>query len=234
MNIKTHGMIAAGLIGALSQPIQATEIDGTFSGEVYAAQGTQDNVNLAALVGLPITGTFSFNSRALPLTSGGAKSNFSDFVATNPLDPLVISVTVTGNTFSLAGLTDSTLVTSKGVDGSFFYLQSSRAPSDEIDLSLQAIEPFLSNLNRSGSTKFKFSAPASSEQGVGEAVFNDANTGPASEAVLEFSITNASAGSEHTMRAPEINPESAASGLTLLLGALLIARGRRHGEILSR
>jgi hypothetical protein len=54
MKIKAQSaMLVAGFI-AILQATQASEIGGTFAGEVYAAQGTQEDVNLAALVGLPI------------------------------------------------------------------------------------------------------------------------------------------------------------------------------------
>lgn len=147
------------------------------------------------------------------------------------MDPLVISVTVAGDTFSLAGLTDSTLVTSHGVAGTFFYLSAISGPHDEIDFSLQGTAPFLANANRSGSTRFSFSAPANSERGVGEAVFNDANTGPGSGAILEFSINDASARRTHTVRAPEIDTASAASGLTVLLLSNCALSGQRYAVV---
>jgi len=228
MKCKILASIAIGLLGG-STAATSQVVDGTFSGELYAAQGTQDGVNLASLVGQPITGTFSFNARSLPLTSGGAGMAFSDFVANDALHPLAISVTVDGDTFTVDGTSVSTLVTSSGAGSTYFYLGANSGPHDQLNLGLtnDVGTPFLLNGNKAGSTRFTFSAPASSELGVGQADFNDANTGPGSEAVLEFSITNAAAERKHRMQAPEIDPSSAASGLTLLLGSLVVLWGRR-------
>lgn len=92
----------------------ATVIDGTFSGTVYSASGTENAVDLSTLIGLPITGTFSYDSRALPLVSGGAGTCCSDFIANFPASPMVISDTVGGNTFTVNGTGSSALHTSMG------------------------------------------------------------------------------------------------------------------------
>jgi hypothetical protein len=240
MNGKILGLTAVGLMACLDSAAQASIVDGTFSGTVYAVSDPDNALGLSSLIGLPITGTFNFNGRDLPLTAGGAGTCCSDFIANFPTHPVIISDSVGGNTYTISGTGVSALHTSSGAVSTYFNLSAQNVNGETVlpggnftgeiifGLTKFGDTPFLLNGNRAGSTSFTFSAPASSEQGVGEDIFIDPVTGRATGAAIEFSITSASASRvPKRMRAPEIDPASAASGLTLLLGAIAVMRGRK-------
>jgi len=112
----------------------AEMVDGTFSGELYAGQGTQNGVDITSLLGQSLTGTFSFDSEALPLTSGSSGTYYSNtFQVMNPSIPLIISVAVGGNTFTVDGTFYSTLTTSDGPVSTFFSA-AAQTLSDQVAL----------------------------------------------------------------------------------------------------
>src|SRR5690242_15778396 len=76
----------------------ATTIEGTFSGVVYGASpelranGSAPPLDLGSLIGLPIFGTFTYDSNTLPLVSGGGGTCCSTFSASQSPSPMIISI----------------------------------------------------------------------------------------------------------------------------------------------
>ncbi len=199
---KVLTVVALGLV--IMPPVYATIIEGTFSGTVYTVSDPDNVSGLNAFLGLPIIGTFSYDSQALPLVSGGSGTCCSDFIENFPTTPLSISVTVGGITYAMEGTGTSALHTSMGPVSTFFSLQSQNVYGSTalpggnftgeilFGLTNYGGTPFLLDGNDAGSASFHFSAPATSQQGVGQITFVDYVA--ARGASIGFYITDASAG----------------------------------------
>jgi hypothetical protein len=158
----------------------ATIIEGTFSGVVYAASpelpanGSVPALDLRSLIGLPIFGTFSYDSKALPLASGGSGTCCSTFSASQSASPMIISIAVgrrCGPTFTVTGTGFSTLVVNTVSGQNFFHAATQNVvggPSpvdvergDSIgEITFELLNPyapqFLSDGNDAGTVSFEF------------------------------------------------------------------------------
>jgi len=243
MNMKIVGLPCFAVMVSLYQPAYADEVVGVYVGTVDAGgTGTVGNLNASTIApGTPVYGTFAYNSQIFQV--GGLNQN-GFYLATGSSDPAVITETIDGSTFSVSGTIQSVLnlvaLTPSQDPNNSFYLEaanwgSSVAPgsfSGSIDLNLSNYlgVPFASNIDESGSVAFF------NQNGLG---VNEIDTLQAINAQgnntgsIYFSIDHAFA-VPVPVRAPEIDPASAASGLTLLLGGIAVIRGRRVNRMIGR
>ena len=181
----------------------ATTIEGAFSGVVYAASpelranGSVSPLDLGSLIGLPIYGTFTYDSIALPLVSGGAGTCCSTFSASGSASPMVISITVgrfCGPIFTVTGTGLSTLVVNTVVGQNFFHATTQNvvggsSPSDVLrgdsvgEISFELQNPyapqFLLDGNDAGTVNFKFLPQAFVFPGNGAVTLIDDARNPA-------------------------------------------------------
>jgi hypothetical protein len=236
MNNKTLGLLVAGLMACLDARAESVEVVGAFTGFVDAGGtgtiGTLSANSIAA--GTPVFGTFSYNAQIFPVNSSGGGEGF--YVALGSTTPATITEFVDGQSFSVSGNVQSVLdVFSLPTQdpNNHFYLEtmnygasvSSGGFSGSIDLNLNNYlgAPFASNVDNPGSVAFANQSGLGPNQlSVLQALSSEGNT----TGSLPFSINHAWAAPIPT-RAPEIDPNSAASALTLLLGAIVVMRGQK-------
>jgi len=234
MNSKTLGLLAAGLMACFDARAESVEVVGAFTGFVDAGgTGTIGTLNASLVAaGSPVFGTFTYDAQIFPL--GGLNEN-GFYIATGSADPVVITEIVGGSTFTVFGTVQSVLnlvaLPSNQNPNNQFYLEAANwgasvpGLSGSIDLNLSNYlgTPFASNIDNPGSVAF------ANQNGLGVNnidTLQGINSQGNSTGSLYFSINHAWAAPVPT-RAPEIDPASAASGLTLLLGSLMVLRGRR-------
>jgi hypothetical protein len=181
----------------------AASIVGTFSGVVYGASpalranGSVSALDLRSLIGLPIFGTFTYDSNALPLTFGGGGTCCSTFSASQSASPMIISITVgrlCGPAFTVTGTGYSTLVVNTVSGQNFFHATTQNVvggPSvievmrgDSIgEISFELQNPyapqFLSDGNDAGTVNFEFLPQAFVFPGNGEVILIDDVRNPA-------------------------------------------------------
>jgi hypothetical protein len=236
--MKTRVLVLAclGVVASLCQSAYSDEVEGVFVGTVDAGgTGTVGKLDASTVApGTPVFGTFAYNSQTFQV--GGLNEN-GFYVATGPSDPAVITETIDGSTFSVSGSIQSVLnlvaLPPSQDPNNSFYLEaanwgSSVAPgsfSGSIDLNLSNYlgAPFAANIDKSGSVAFF------NQNGLG---VNEIDTLQAINAEgnntgsIYFSIDHAFA-VPVPVRAPEIDPASTISALTLLLGGIAVMRGRK-------
>jgi hypothetical protein len=234
MNSKILGLLVVGLMACLDARAQSVEVLGAFTGFVDAGgTGTIGTLNASTVAaGTPVFGTFSYNAQIFPL--GGVNEN-GFYVATGSTNPVVITEIVDGSAFTVYGTVQSVLnlasMPPTENPNNQFYLEAANwgvsvpGLSGSIDLNLSNYlgAPFASNVDNPGSVAF------ANQNGLGVNnidTLQGINSQGNSTGSLYFSISHASAGNV-TLAAPEIDPTSTASGLTLLLGSLLVLRSRR-------
>jgi hypothetical protein len=179
---------------------RAAAVEGTFSGTVvpggFGTIGTLDASTVAA--GTRISGTFSYDSQIFVL--GGLNEN-GYFIATGSANPVVITITVAGSTFTVHGTIQSELnlvaLPSSNNPNNHFYLSAANwgpsvpGLSGSIDLNLSNYlgAPFASNIDDPSSVAFT----NQSGLGVNEVdtlqAIDSAGTGTAA---LYFTLNNAS------------------------------------------
>jgi hypothetical protein len=234
---RIWGLFAAGMLISLNARAESVEVVGAFAGFVDAGgTGTIGTLNASTIAaGTPVFGTFSYNAQIFPvnLSSGGE----GYYVALGSNTPATITEFVDGQSFTVSGNVQSVLdVFSLPTQdpNNHFYLETmnygaSVSPggfSGAIDLNLSNYlgAPFASNVDDPGSVAF------ANQNGLGvdevdtlQAINSQGNnTGS-----LYFSISHAWAG---PIPAPEFDANSAASGLTLLLGGVAVLWGRRASK----
>jgi hypothetical protein len=202
MNVLSKWVTTLGLLSGLmlAATVDAAPISGTFSGIVvaggYGTIGTLDASTVAA--GSPVYGTFSYDPQIFQ--SGGLNGN-GYFIATGSTNPVVISATVAGSTFTVHGTIQSVLdivaLPSSQNPNNHFYIEAANwgpsvpGLSGSVDLNLNNYlgAPFASNINDSSSVAFTH------QSGVG---ISDLNTlqaidsGGTGTAALYFTIIDAS------------------------------------------
>jgi hypothetical protein len=231
---KILGLLAVGLMSCLEARAESVVIDGVFAGTVDAGgSGTIGTLNASTVAaGTPVFGTFSYNAQIFPL--GGLNEN-GYYIATGSANPVVITEFVGGSTFTVYGTIQSELnlvaLPSTQNPNNQFYLSAANwgtsvpGLSGSIDLNLSNYlgAPFASNIDNAGSVAF------ANQNGLGANnidTLQGINSQGNNTGSLYFSISHAWAAPVPT-RAPEIDPASAASGLSLLLGAMAVMRGRK-------
>jgi hypothetical protein len=222
------------------QLANATIIEGSFSGQVYNANGISDNgLDLASLIGLPISGIFSFESDTLPLIQGGTGATHSEFSSSNSGQPAFISDTVGGITFTMNGTVRSYLVVdaidNEGHVENYFRLSAQNIDNgvvvtgDFIGAIVFGLRdflpmPFLADMGDAGSTSFAYHNPYSSTPGASDGAGGENIFVPSGEGNnIQFFITDASA---RPVSVPE--PGSLSLLATGLLG--LAAMRKQRGE----
>jgi hypothetical protein len=238
MNNKILGLLALGLMTCLHSRAESVEVVGAFTGFVDAGgTGTIGTLNASSVAaGTPVFGTFSYNAQIFPVNSSSGGEGF--YVALGSTTPATITEYVDGQTFTVAGAVQSVLtldaLSPANDPNNHFYLEtmnygasvSSGGFSGAIDLNLSNYlgAPFASNVDNPGSVAFANQSGLGLNQIDTLQALNSqgSNTGS-----LYFSINHAWA-APVPARAPEIDPSSAASGLTLLLGGLVVLRGTRR------
>ena len=200
MNAISKWLVALAL---LAGPVVANAalIEGTYSGTVVAGGsgmiGTLDASTVSA--GSPISGTFSYDSQIFVL--GGLNQN-GFFLATGSANPVVITITVGGSTFTVHGTIQSVLnlvaLPSSNNPNNHFYLEAANwglsvpGLSGSIDLNLSNYlgAPFASNIDDPGSVAFaNQSAYGINDIDTLQAIDSAGN----GTAALYFTITDASA-----------------------------------------
>jgi hypothetical protein len=241
---KILGLLAVGLMVSLDSPADSVVIDGVFTGFVDAGGtgniGTLNASTVAA--GTPIFGIFSYNPQIFPIPPLNENTGvYANYYALGSSSPAVITAFVGGSAFTISGTVQSQLTLesfSSGQDpNNHLYLETmnygasvpSGGFSGSIDLNLSNYlgAPFASSVDNPGSVAF------ANQNGLGvnqvdtlQALSSQGNnTGS-----LYFSISHAWAAPVPTS-APEIDPTSAAGGLTLLLGSLVVLRSRRSVKL---
>jgi hypothetical protein len=202
MKARTSGLLAVSLL-AMSTWANATVIEGTFSGVVMQTSGTANGVDLSTLAGLTITGTFTFDSDALPLIVGGPGTGNSSFIANGSSDPVVISDSVGGMSYTVSGTVVSQLDIDTNIDDAhpdnYFRLAAQNVaggpvlPGDvagEIIVPLFNVEgaPFWSQNGDPSSVNF---SNQNSDGELGQDTFTDVDG--SGSGFFTFSITTASA-----------------------------------------
>ena len=193
-------------ISLLSTVAQAEVIQGTFSGVVTSATGTADGVDLTTLVGLPITGKFSYDSTTMlyiPLSAGGCDPAYCGSFASDPVTaPITMTNTVAGHTFRVTGTSYSDLhvdIAGGIYTTNFFRLNSQNVPFGTprpgdnaceiiIGLTNYGGPPFMSDRSDSGTVNFVYTRPYLNASS-GSIQFCTSNF-----AVLEFQPLTATAG----------------------------------------
>jgi hypothetical protein len=236
MDTRILVLACLGVTTCLSQPAYSDEVVGVYVGTVDAGgTGTVGNFNASAVApGTPVFGTFTYNSQIFQV--GGLNGN-GFYLATGSSSPAEITETIDGSTFTVSGTIQSVLnlvaLPPSQDPNNSFYLEaanwgSSVAPgsfSGSIDLNLSNYlgAPFASNINNSGSVAFF------NQNGLGVSeidTLQGINAQGNSTGSIYFSITHAFA-IPVPVRAPEIDPASTVSALTLLLGGIAVMRGRK-------
>ena len=240
MNNRFLALMAVGIMACVGARAQSIEIEGLFFGTVDAGgTGMIGNVDASTLAaGTPIFGTFSYNPQIFPIPPLNENTGvYANYYALGSSSPAVITAFVAGSAFTISGTVQSQLTlesfSSSQDPNNHLYLETmnygasvpSGGFSGSIDLNLSNYlgAPFASSVDNPGSVAF------ANQNGLGinqtdtlQALSSQGNnTGS-----LYFSISHAWAGPV-TVRAPEIDPASAASGITLLLGAIAVMCGRK-------
>lgn len=216
MKNRTLGLVALGLtavsMGVAPRAADATEVIYDFIGTVTSS----DAASVAA--GTTITGTYTINlANADPYASDNSIQNNQPWIRavidgepqggpTYVPSGTVFSSTATDGSFSYASAAPSHGNYSQVTGGSFFYDAFDNVPTGSA-----------SGFDLTGSAPFTSG---------GSPIFAGATTGTGyidiGASQVDYSIKSLVAA------APEINPASAASGLTLLFGALAVMCGRRR------
>jgi hypothetical protein len=241
MNRKILGLSGFLAVTALtaSAAVSAQQVTYDFTGTITSS----DFGWIAA--GTTVNGTYTFNfGNADPnlssnnpggqlwnreVAGGTAYSSLNEPAQTGSVVSSSVTVgtpTTTTTTFANSGL--SALGNTSGVlSSAAFYLASvtdytSASSYETSSLSLTDLtDPFV------GSTGLPVFGVTTTGTGEIEIVSNfKPGSSSFNEQQLDYSITSLS-----RMSAPEINPASAASGLTLLLGGLAVLRGRRKKAV---
>jgi hypothetical protein len=236
MNSKILGLLAIGVLACVNSQAESVVIDGVFSGFVDAGgTGMIGSLNASSVAaGTPIFGTSSYNAQIFPVNSSSGGEGL--YVALGSATPATITEFVDGRSFTVSGNVQSVLdVFSLPTQdpNNHLYLEtmnygasvSSGGFSGAIDLNLSNYlgAPFASNVNNPGSVAFanQNGLGVSQEDTLQALSSQGNNTGS-----LYFSISHAWAGPVR-FAAPEIDPAPAAGGVALLLGGLVVLRGRR-------
>ena len=234
---RIWGLVAAGLLISLNARAESVVIGGVFTGYVDAGgAGTIGTLNASAVAaGTPVFGAFTYDAQIFSL--GGLNEN-GYYIATGSADPVVITEVVGGSTFTVYGTIQSELnlvaLPSTQNPNNQFYLSAANwgtsvpGLSGSIDLNLSNYlgAPFASNINNSGSVAF------ANQNGLGVDeidTLQGINSQGNNTGSLYFSISHAWAG-PISSAAPEIDANSAASGMTLLLGIAVVLSARRAGK----
>lgn len=199
MKGKTFGLLAVVLAIFLGSSAHAARISGTYSGTVVAGGsgmiGTLDASTVPA--GTPVSGTFSYDSQIFVL--GGLNEGGFFVVAGSP-NPVVITITVGGSTFTVHGTIQSVLnlvaLPSSNDPNNQFYLEAANwgasvpGLSGSIDLNLTNYlgAPFASNTDDPSSIAFTNQSGGPNEIDTLQAIDSIGN----GTAALYFTITNSS------------------------------------------